>query len=157
MLDGDGAALRAGGAGGAARPGLLVSVQSRPVVGAFPPTIAWGVGAGAFQDGFSGYVRFGDQRYLTAGTRVFSWAVQLLEERGYIPTVVGFWPYEQTEASLTYFYGLDARCAPQSERGPLIFCPFTGATLALRLTGKPAKGRSTSALVEERRRRLLAF
>ena len=99
----------------------LVSVQSEAGGWRFPAYNSVGLwGHGAFQDAhamFLGYGQFGDQRYLTAGTRVFSWAVQLLEERGYIPTVVGFWPYEQTEASLSYFYGLEALAALRSLKG----------------------------------------
>ena len=90
----------------------MVSVQRHEGAWGFPGWNSPGLwGHGAFQDAlamFRGYQRFEDKRYLQAGRRAFDWAVETWDRIGYIPAVVGVWPHDQSEASLGYFYGLEA-------------------------------------------------
>ncbi|MFH1566372.1 MAG: hypothetical protein ABIL09_00110 [Gemmatimonadota bacterium] len=89
----------------------MVSVQ-RPE-GALPGLGPDGglCGASAFQDALAlllGYRRFEDEGYRASALRVLDWAEETWDRVGYLPAVVGAWPADQSEASLGYFYGLEA-------------------------------------------------
>lgn len=90
----------------------LVSVQRDEGAWGFPSWDSSGLcGQGAFLAAtamFRGYQRFDDERYLQAGRRVFEWALKTWDDVGYIPAIVGRWPHDLAEASVVYFWGLEA-------------------------------------------------
>ena len=56
---------------------------------------------------------FGEPRFLEAARRGVAFADRCFEAYGKIPLLLGLKPHEETEDSLTYFYGLETltRCA----------------------------------------------
>ena len=68
-------------------------------------------GHGIYQDVLAmllAYRTYGKQAYLTAADRGIDWAQEILSSNGYIPSVTRQEPHQYLEASLTYFYGLEA-------------------------------------------------
>jgi len=68
-------------------------------------------GHGIFQDVLAmllAYQAFGKPSYLDAADRGIAWAERVWDENGYIPSVTRQLPHSRLEASLTYFYGLEA-------------------------------------------------
>ena len=68
-------------------------------------------GHGIFQDVLAmlkGYELLGKQEYLEAADRGIGWAEKVWDATGYIPSVTKISPHKYLEASLTYFYGVEA-------------------------------------------------
>jgi len=81
-------------------------------------------GHGLFQDSLAmlrAHHYFGDDAYLEAADRSIAWAERTLDDHGYIPAITRPFPHSRLEASLTYFYGLEALSlraeAPETSRG----------------------------------------
>jgi len=67
-------------------------------------------GHGCLQDAMGmlmAYKRFGDRSYLDAAKRSVAFAERLLREHSRIPLIVGLSPFDQTEDSLVYYYGIE--------------------------------------------------
>lgn len=68
-------------------------------------------GHGCLQDAMGmlmAWKLFGDQSYLDAARRSVTFADGLLKKHGRIPLIVGLSPFDQTEDSLVYYYGIEA-------------------------------------------------
>ena len=90
----------------------MVSVQDEEGAWRFPRFDSepqWG--HGIFQDVLAmllAYRAFGKPAYLTAADRGIAWAEKVWDQFGYIPSVTGQTPHQYLEASLTYFFGIEA-------------------------------------------------
>lgn len=67
-------------------------------------------GHGCLQDALGmlmAYKLFGDRSYLEAARRSVAFAEGLLRKQGRIPLIIGLSPFDQTEDSLVYYYGIE--------------------------------------------------
>jgi hypothetical protein len=68
-------------------------------------------GHGIFQDVLAmllAYMSFNKPAYLESADRGVAWAERIWDQHGYIPSVTHVTPHRYLEASLTYFYGIEA-------------------------------------------------
>ena len=90
----------------------LLEVQDEEGAWRFPTWSSdpqWG--HGVFEDALAmlkAYEFFGKEEFLKSADSAISWAENVWDVTGYIPSVTSRSPYDYLEASLTYFYGIEA-------------------------------------------------